>query len=130
MSKYTRITGAIYNGRLVTNVLEVVNLMKNGFNVELLRQPGRDALFYIDGRNNDVVYKTDVVFSYMVDGIPRTALDVIKLARATGFSGNDTRRESRALMDHGYIVKVNENPTLKHRIPGFELVAPKRHVSL
>ena len=105
--------GVVFNGTPVTDKMKALRLIQAGKNVEIMSWTGGDVLFYFNADTKDVVYPNDITYTYMVDGKPNTALELIKTAKSKGFGGNDTNRAAQFLNDKGCKVKNNPHPTKK-----------------
>ena len=113
LSTYKPVMGIIHKGNPVTNKEKAIKLIKLGGPIEIMSWSGGDVLFYFDPITNDVVYANDIMYTYMIDNVPTTALELIKTARSRGFGGNDTARATQCLIGIGLKVKNNPNPTPK-----------------
>ena len=105
--------GIVYNGTPITDKVRALKLIVAGKKFELMSWSGGDVLFYFNVDTKDIVYPNDITYTYMIDGKPATALELIKEAKSKGFGGNDTNRASQYLMSKGLAVKNNPNPTRK-----------------
>lgn len=116
LNKYTPVMGIVHNGDPVTDKVKVLMLIAAGKRFEIMSWPGGDVLFYFNIETKDIVYPNDITYSYMIDGKPTTALELVKEAKSKGFGGNDTNRASRYLEDRGIRVENNPSPTPKFTV--------------
>ena len=108
--------GIIYNGTPITDKVRVLKLIAAGKKLEFMSWSGGDILLYFNSDTKDIVYPNDITYTYMIEGKPATALELIKEAKTKGFSGNDTNRASHYLMGKGISVKNNPSPSKKFTV--------------
>ena len=105
--------GIVYDGNPITDKVKALRLISAGKKFDIMSWSGGDILFYFNIDTKDIVYPNDITYTYMIDGKPTTALELIKVAKSKGFGGNDTNRAAKHLVDKGFKVKNNPKPTKK-----------------
>lgn len=100
------------DGRIITDMFEAWPHIKSGKFIPLTWS-GKDPLFYYNVGTGQVVLPNDIMCTYLLDGQPATAVDLLRASRPYGFVGIDTQGAAVSLTDNGHVVSVNPQPSEK-----------------
>lgn len=100
------------DGRIITDMFEAWPHIKSG-NFIPLTWSGKNPLFYYNTSTRQVVLPNDIMYTYLLDGRPVTAVELLRASRPYGFVGIDTQGAAASLTDNGHVVSVNPQPSEK-----------------